>query len=130
MEPSPATLAERVGTLRASAQADSARASCLHALIMSVLARIFGRLEQMLLLWQSGELPLPQPAPPRTRHPRPRHSRTASSRRTARRRQRMARRQSPPPGLRPRTPTIQHPAQAPHRHTKPSARAVRLPPPH
>ena len=30
----------------------------IHTIIMACLARIFGRLEQLLLLWQSGELPL------------------------------------------------------------------------
>ena len=32
----------------------------LHALILAALARIFGRLEQLLLLWQAGTLPTPQ----------------------------------------------------------------------
>ena len=32
----------------------------LHALILAALARIFGRLEQLLLLWQAGTLPAPQ----------------------------------------------------------------------
>ena len=58
----------------------------LHALILAALTRIFGRLEQLLQLWQTGALPAPQPratsghtATPRTpltrariRHPRTR----------------------------------------------------------
>lgn len=31
----------------------------IHALIMAALARLFTRLEQVFLLWQSGNLPLP-----------------------------------------------------------------------
>ena len=31
--------------------------AAVHAMIMALLARIFGRLEQILLLWQSGTLP-------------------------------------------------------------------------
>ena len=31
--------------------------AALHALIMACLTRIFGRLEQLVLLWQSGDLP-------------------------------------------------------------------------
>ncbi len=59
----------------------------VHALIIACLARIFGRLEEMIRLWQSGQLPLP-PAPrpyapraacatPRVHHwptARPRHA--------------------------------------------------------
>ena len=83
METSPATLAERVGTLRASVQADSASGwlpPSLHALIMSCLARIFGRLEQMFQLWQEGTLP--PPTPPSRRDPV--RQRTNTSSRTTR----------------------------------------------
>ena len=40
--------------------------NALHAMIAAIFARIFGRLEQIILLWQAGNLP----APP-TRRPRP-----------------------------------------------------------
>ena len=46
----------------------------LHAMIAAIFARIFGRLEQILLLWQSGNLPLPQ-----TRSTAPRASRRDSA---------------------------------------------------
>lgn len=65
------TLAEQCASLRAAAQADAQRGwlrSSLHVLIMACLARIFGRLEQLLLLWQSGALPPPQPASRRASH--------------------------------------------------------------
>ncbi len=35
--------------------------NAIHALIIACLARIFARLEQILLQWQSEQLPLPQP---------------------------------------------------------------------
>ena len=64
--------------------------TAIHTLIMAALARIFGRLEQLLHLWQSNTLPLPattrppqparQPAPrPTSVHSHPR-ARTASPR--------------------------------------------------
>ena len=37
----------------------------LHALIAAIFARIFDRLEQILLLWQSGQLPAPPIRAPR-----------------------------------------------------------------
>ena len=132
METSPATLAERVGTLRASVQADSASGwlpPSLHALIMSCLARIFGRLEQMLLLWQSDARPLPQSAARRTFHPRA----TSPHQAPRRLRTRNARRDSATPGIPPRAPAIPHRTAAAcfPTPTAPSrARAVRLPPPH
>lgn len=129
MEPSQATLAERVGTLRAAAQADSARATCLHALIMSCLARIFARLEQMLLLWQSGTLPLPH-APNHSPRRHTSHTRPNASRRTTRRR---SRRSTPTPGIPPRqraTWQIPPSNRLPTDRAAPRARSVRLPPPH
>ena len=53
-------LTDRLAGLRTAAQADAARSwlsNSLQTLIMSIFARIFGRLEQLLLLWQSGHLP-------------------------------------------------------------------------
>lgn len=64
----------------------------VHALILACLARIFGRLENLIALWQSGTLPSP-PVPrattprasaartrnPRRRAPRPRAKRRAAS---------------------------------------------------
>ena len=67
METLSPSLADRLGSLRATAGAESACGwvpAALHALIMACLARIFGRLEQVILLWQSGELPLPSTGRP------------------------------------------------------------------
>ena len=35
--------------------------AAIHALIIACLDRIFGRLEQLVLLWQTGQLPVPAP---------------------------------------------------------------------
>ena len=42
--------------------------AAIHTLIMACFARIFARLEQLLTLWQAGNLPVP--APPRATPPR------------------------------------------------------------
>ncbi len=63
LKPSP--LADQLAGLRAATTANAERGwlpASLHALIMAIFARIFGRLEQLLLLWQSGTLPAAQPA--------------------------------------------------------------------
>ena len=58
----PPTLADRLSRRRSDAPARENRAWSLDALIAAIFARIFARLEQLLLLWQSGDLPLPQPS--------------------------------------------------------------------
>ena len=74
-------LGAQLAGLRAAAGAQENRGwlpDALHALIMACLARLFGRLEQVFLLWQSGNLPLPASSQTpqgaahgaRTRHPR------------------------------------------------------------
>ena len=59
------SLADRFAGLRAiptTPNADTTLLSAaLCAMIAAIFARIFGRLEQFLLLWQSGTLPAPQP---------------------------------------------------------------------
>ena len=58
----PPFLAHQVAGLRAAAEADAAPGwlpAALHALIMACLARLFGRLEQIIRLWQEGDLALP-----------------------------------------------------------------------
>ena len=126
------SLAGQFGTMRMSAQADAAPGwlpAPLHALIMSCLARIFGRLERMLLLWQSGALPLPQPSAPRPAHHRA-PSLYLAGRRTG---TRSARHDASTPGIPPRAAATQHHTAATHlpAETIPSrARAVRLKPPH
>ena len=62
METQPPSLASQLAQLHTAASA--ADAPCwlpdsVHALIMACLARIFGRLEQLLQLWQTGSLPQP-----------------------------------------------------------------------
>lgn len=77
-ESTPPPLARQIGgiaaDLRAQAQADSARtglAAVLNALILALLARILGRLESMVALWQAGQLPAPIPRPARATTARP-----------------------------------------------------------
>ena len=63
------TLAGQFASLRATAQADDARGwlpASLHALIMACLVRLFSRLEQLVLAWQSGTLPALHQAAART----------------------------------------------------------------
>ena len=55
----PTPLSEAIASLRTATQADAARG--IHALILALLAKLFTRLEQMIQLWQSGQLPTPQP---------------------------------------------------------------------
>jgi len=65
----PPSLADQFGSLRNIAEEDSARGwlpASVQTLIMAFLARIFGRLEQMFLLWQSGDLPNPASGRPQT----------------------------------------------------------------
>lgn len=83
----PPVLSDRIACLRSNAQAQE---KCVwipapvHDLIIACLVRIFGRLEQLILLWQSGTLPPPQPsrAPGHAQHDRPaRRQRSAAARR-------------------------------------------------
>jgi hypothetical protein len=76
MHTSPSPLADDLARLRATAQAESVcrgPRDVLAALLMACLARLFARLEDMLRLWQSGQLPPPPPpraqAEPPTAHP-------------------------------------------------------------
>lgn len=65
MPPIPSTLADevaRLGTATTSVPAPVWLPDAVHALIMACLARLFGRLEEMIRLWQAGLLP-PPPAP-------------------------------------------------------------------
>ena len=65
------SLGDQIARLRQAAQVEESCAwlpASVHALIMACLARIFARLEQFLLLWQSGNLPAP---PIRRAHPSP-----------------------------------------------------------
>jgi hypothetical protein len=62
-------------------------------MIAALLARIFGKLEDMILLWRAGLIPPPAPTPVRARRTRARTARTYTRRPRANRRT---------PGLRPR----------------------------
>jgi len=69
LDQSPQPLAERIADmaaeLRATADEAAAQAglvAALHALILAALVRIFTRLEDMVALWQSGQLPPLAPA--------------------------------------------------------------------
>ena len=56
-------LSEQIAGLRRAVQATPAAAwlpATLHALIIACFARLFTRLEQMLQLWQSGDLVIPE----------------------------------------------------------------------
>ena len=58
--------------MREAAQADSARGgvqAALEALVMACLARLFARLENLIRLWQSGQLVVPAIAPGANAHP-------------------------------------------------------------
>ncbi len=64
MSLNPPPLADQIASLRAATAAVPQGGwllSSLHALILALFDRIFGRLEHVLLLWQSGQLPLPAP---------------------------------------------------------------------
>ena len=72
METQPPRLAGQFAALRATTATTPKGAwipAPVHALIMACLARIFGRLEQLVLLWQAGNLPTPATRPTST--PRP-----------------------------------------------------------
>ncbi len=65
MSPPLSPLAETVASLRVATLATPAHAwvpEAIHALILACLVRLFGRLEEMIRLWQAGLLP-PPPAP-------------------------------------------------------------------
>lgn len=78
METQAPSLGDKIAHLRRTAQAQEKCVwipSAIHTLIMAALARIFGRLEQIFQLWQSGTLPTPPAdasrAPARARPVRP-----------------------------------------------------------
>ncbi len=85
MPPHPSPLADSVATLRAATLATPAHAwlpAPIHALILACLVRIFGRLEEMIRLWQAGLLPPPLERPRTVRtnpaNPWPREARQDS----------------------------------------------------
>ena len=71
----PPPLADQMAQLHTALRAEGTCAwlpEAVHALIAAFLARIFGRLEQLLQLWQSGNFPAPQPQRPADPAARPR----------------------------------------------------------
>ena len=68
MKANPSPLSDQCAALRRAAQ--DATAPCwvpesVYALIVACLVRLFARLEEMVLLWQSGGLPAPSARPRR-----------------------------------------------------------------
>ncbi len=98
----------------------------LHALILSALTRLLGRLDALLTLWQSGQLPTPTPVrtriviPAAAKDPRSPHVTTRSLHRA----RPLA---SPPPGA--AQPQPQRP-QPPSHPTAPAATPPPIPLPH
>ena len=74
------SLTDRCTELRTAAPSGAGRrimSNALHTMIAAIFARIFARLEALLLLWQSGQLPTrPPTAPARTTARTPRHPAT------------------------------------------------------
>ena len=70
MENNAPSLGDQIARLHGTVQAQEKCAwipAAIHTLIMAALARIFGRLEALLRLWQAGTLPAPQPRTPSSR---------------------------------------------------------------
>ena len=70
----PPPLADQFASLRATtatAQPPLWLPASLHALILAALASLFSCLEDLIRLWQSGNLPTPQPRPEPTPRPAP-----------------------------------------------------------
>ena len=66
MERHAPSLGDQIARLRGAPAAREKCAWCpaaLDALIAAIFARIFGRLEQLLQLWQSGQFPVPPARP-------------------------------------------------------------------
>lgn len=85
------SLAAGFARLRDSVSSDQAPAwlpETIHALILALLIRMLGRLEDLAALWQSGQLPPPRPhaASRRNRPATPRPARTGHHRRAPSRR--------------------------------------------
>ena len=82
MENQPLPLGAQIAGLRSAALAQERCAwipPAIHALIIACLARLLGRLAEMLQLWQSGQLPLPATTPTRTKPTRATSKRTSRS---------------------------------------------------
>jgi hypothetical protein len=141
MPPPPSPLADTVASLRVATLAIPAHAcvpAAIHALILACLARILGRLEEMIRAWHAGQLAPPTRCPGTARTPamapRPNSAPFASApRRRARRAASQARLHMPTERLAPagRLP-VQPPALAPRpeRHPPhPGNNAGAAPPP-
>ena len=122
-------LSEQIAGLRRAVQAAPAAAwlpATLHALIIACFARLFTRLEQMLQLWQSGDLVIPQ-IPPRTTT-KSAHRRSPSAA-TFRQSRRCARQTATPARPRARHPrAIRRTAAIPPSATRQRPRPARDPP--
>ena len=87
MENTPLSLGDQIARLHGAVRTQERCAwipQAVHTLILACLSRIFARLEQLVLLWQAGELPAP---PPRTAtRPTARRDSARAVRRNGRRR--------------------------------------------
>ena len=123
------TLTQAFACLRRPAEAPTTHAClppALHALIIATLARLFARLEQLFLLWQSGQLPPQRPGAPPIARPAPNtpHPGTSRTARPGRQYTRARRATFRAPSPRP-TPTLPGGIRAP----KPPLHARAPPPP-
>ena len=128
-------LASQLVQLRASAT--PAEAGCgtvsaaLDALIAALFARIFAQLEQLLTLWQSGDLPPPAIRPAATPKPPPRQNSPRRAARYSRRTSRKAPTRPNTPKIRPAIPRAKSRVDRRARQSAPSyfrPRPARAPP--
>ena len=70
MTPPAPSLADGFASLRAATAAQAVESRALAALLLAMLARVLGRLEDLIRLWQSGIVPPPPVLAPRE-HARP-----------------------------------------------------------
>ena len=122
-------LSEQIAGLRRAVQAAPAAAwlpATLHALIIACFARLFTRLEQMLQLWQSGDLVIPEtPTRATTKSPHRRRAPSAPRRHSRHIRARQAATQAAPRHPR----AIRNTAAIPPTAARQRPRPARDPPP-
>ena len=122
-------LSEQIAGLRRAVQAAPAAAwlpATLHALIIACFARLFTRLEQMLQLWQSGDLVIPEtPTRATTKSPHRRRAPSAPRRHSRHIRARQAATQAAPRHPR----AIRNTAAIPPSAARQRPRPARDPPP-
>ena len=123
METHAPSLGDQIARLRGTAQARETCVQWLDALIASIFARIFSRLEQILQLWQAGDLPLPAPSHPRHTQHRPAHPKSARAPRSTRQRPRVTKPRRTTPVIHLPRPTTPTPTSTRPRRRRSTARA-------